>query len=65
MLDKKNNINNFIGIYDGYIPEEACDQAIELFKNTMNLIKLGQDFQVKKVLKIKNKINNYFVFQKY
>jgi len=32
MLDKKNNINNFIGIYDGYIPEEACDQAIELFK---------------------------------
>jgi len=31
MQDKKNSIKDFIGIYDGYIPDEACDQAIELF----------------------------------
>jgi len=30
--EKISNIKNFIGVYDGYIPEEACDQAIELFK---------------------------------
>jgi len=32
MQERKNNIKDFIGVYDGYIPEEACDQAIELFK---------------------------------
>jgi hypothetical protein len=29
---RENKIKDFIGVYDGYIPEEACDQAIELFK---------------------------------
>jgi hypothetical protein len=32
MLERKNNIKDFIGIYDGYIPDGACDEAIELFK---------------------------------
>lgn len=32
MQEKKNNIKDFIGIYDGYIPDEACNTAIELFK---------------------------------
>lgn len=32
MQKRKNNIKNFIGVYDGYIPDEACDHAIELFK---------------------------------
>ena len=31
MQDRKNIIRDFIGVYDGYIPDEACDQAIELF----------------------------------
>ena len=31
MQERKNSIKNFIGIYDGYIPDQACDQAIELF----------------------------------
>lgn len=31
-IQRENKIKDFIGIYDGYIPEEACDQAIELFK---------------------------------
>jgi hypothetical protein len=32
MQERKNSIKDFIGVYDGYIPEEACDHAIELFK---------------------------------
>ena len=32
MKERKSSIKDFIGIYDGYIPDEACDQAIELFK---------------------------------
>ena len=32
MQERENSIKNFIGVYDGYIPEEACDQAVELFK---------------------------------
>jgi len=32
MQERKNSIKDFIGVYDGYIPDEACDQAIELFK---------------------------------
>jgi hypothetical protein len=31
MQERKSSIKDFIGIYDGYIPDEACDQAIELF----------------------------------
>jgi len=30
MQERKSNIKDFIGIYDGYIPDEACDEAIEL-----------------------------------
>ena len=32
MQERKSNIKDFIGVYDGYIPEQACDEAIELFK---------------------------------
>jgi len=32
MQERKSSIKDFIGIYDGYIPDEACDQAVELFK---------------------------------
>jgi hypothetical protein len=31
MQERKSSIKDFIGVYDGYIPDEACDQAIELF----------------------------------
>ena len=34
MQERKSSIKDFIGIYDGYIPDEACDQAIELFKKS-------------------------------
>jgi hypothetical protein len=31
MQERKSNIKDFIGVYDGYIPDQACDEAIELF----------------------------------
>lgn len=40
MIKRENNLKNFIGVYDGYIPEEACDQAIELFKKYDNFNKV-------------------------
>tara|TARA_R110000824_G_scaffold66071_1_gene171716 strand:+ start:4951 stop:5547 length:597 start_codon:yes stop_codon:yes gene_type:complete len=31
MIKKEININNFIGVYDGYITEEECKKAIKIF----------------------------------
>jgi hypothetical protein len=31
MIKKEVNINNFIGVYDGYITEEECKKAIKIF----------------------------------
>ena len=42
--ERKNSIKDFIGIYDGYIPDEACDQAIELFKKYKELNKVFSRF---------------------
>ena len=33
MEDKKMNIDNFIGVFDNYIPKELCDNAIKLFED--------------------------------
>ena len=33
MSERTVNINNFIGIYDGYITEEECNNAIKLYEN--------------------------------
>jgi|TARA_R100001015_G_C4632264_1_gene195598 hypothetical protein len=33
MTERTFNITNFIGVYDGYISEEECDNAIRLFEN--------------------------------
>jgi len=44
MNEKTVNINNFIGVYDNYIPEQECNKAIKLyedqnkFNNTINRI---------------------------
>jgi len=44
MDEKTVNINNFIGVYDNYIPEQECNNAIKLyeeqnkFNNTVNRI---------------------------
>jgi hypothetical protein len=33
MTERTFNITNFIGVYDGYISEKECDNAIRLFEN--------------------------------
>ena len=33
MKEKTVNIDNFIGVYDGYITSQECDKAINLFEN--------------------------------
>ena len=44
MKDRKVNIKDFIGIYDGYIPDEACDEAIELFNKYQEFNKVFSRF---------------------
>jgi len=44
MQKRKSSIKDFIGIYDGYIPDEACDQAIELFKKYQEFNKVFSRF---------------------
>jgi hypothetical protein len=44
MKEKKVNIKDFIGVYDGYIPDEACDEAIELFKKYQEFNKVFSRF---------------------
>jgi hypothetical protein len=44
MQERKSSIKDFIGVYDGYIPEEACDQAIELFNKYQEFNKVFSRF---------------------
>jgi len=39
MNKRKSKIENFIGIYDGYVPETACNDAIKIFKEQEKLKK--------------------------
>ncbi len=54
MKQKTVNIDNFIGVYDNYITEEQCDNAINLyekqdeFKKTLNRIGSEQSSILKK-----------------
>ena len=57
MINKKNNIDNFIGVYDNYITKEECNKAIKLFEtqnkfhHTLNRI----DFENASILQKKDK----------
>ena len=53
MIEKTVNINNFIGTYDGYITQEECNKAIELFdsENKFNKTINRQSFEQTSVLK--------------
>lgn len=44
MQERKSSIKDFIGIYDGYISDEACDHAIELFKKYNEFNKIFSRF---------------------
>ena len=47
-MEKTGNINNFIGIYDGYISDEECKNAIELFDNQDRLQHTFTRLQIEK-----------------
>jgi len=44
MQERKSSIKDFIGIYDGYILDEACDKAIELFNKYQEFNKVFSRF---------------------
>ena len=44
MQERKSSIKDFIGVYDGYIPDEACDQVIELFNKYQEFNKIFSRF---------------------
>ena len=44
MQERKSSIKDFIGVYDGYIPDEACDQTIELFNKYQEFNKVFSRF---------------------
>jgi len=44
MQEKKAQIKDFIGVYDGYIPDQACDEAIELFNKYQEFNKVFSRF---------------------
>jgi len=44
MQERKSSIKDFIGIYDGYISDEACEQAIELFNKYQEFNKVFSRF---------------------
>ena len=37
MTDKKVNINNFIGVYDNFIPPEECKKAIDFYEGRVKI----------------------------
>jgi hypothetical protein len=49
MQERKSSIKDFIGIYDGYIPDEACDQAVKLFKKYQEFNKVFSRFSTEGV----------------
>lgn len=61
MQERKSNIKDFIGVYDGYIPEEACDQAIELFKKYKEFNKVFTRFTSEGVTQDKKNDAHLFV----
>jgi hypothetical protein len=57
MINKKNNIDNFIGVYDNYITKEECNKAIKLFEtqNKFHHTLNRMDFENASILQKKDK----------
>ena len=59
LMNKKNKINNFIGIYDNYIRNEDCDRIIKLY-NEENKFKRTLNRQVFENASVLDKKDNQF-----
>ena len=60
MQERKSSIKDFIGVYDGYIPDEACDQTIELFKRYESFNKTWTRFSSENVTQDKKQDKQLF-----
>ena len=49
IMEKTADINNFIGIYDGYISEEECKKAIDIFDSQEKLRHTFTRLEVEKI----------------
>ena len=57
-MERKINIDNFIGVYDGYILPEECDKVIKLYEAEDKLKKTFSRIGL-----LINKINNILLPQ--
>ena len=48
-MKKTANVKNFIGIYDGYITEEECKNAISIFDSQEKLRNTFSRLQIEKI----------------
>ena len=60
MNNRKKEITNFIGIYDNYIPESACDEVIKFFEEQNNFNKTFSRLQFENAPHNMKKDKQYF-----
>ena len=63
MIERKSSVDNFIGVYDNYITDIDCNQAIDFFKKQNNFNKAisRQEFENSPLLEKKD--DQYFANQ--
>jgi hypothetical protein len=59
-MDKKVNIENFIGVYDNYIMPEECDKAIKFFEDKNKFNKTMSRMQMENSPILKKQDKQYF-----
>ena len=60
MEEKTFNINNFIGVYDNYIPEQECNKAIKLYEDENKFNKTVNRIGFEKASILKKQDQQYF-----
>jgi len=58
-MEKKVNIDNFIGVYDNYITKEECNKAIKLFETQNKFHHTLNRMDFENASTLQKKINNF------
>ncbi len=61
-MNKKANINNFIGVYDNYITEDECNKAIKLYEEQNKFKKTINRMEGEKASILHKKDKQFFAF---
>jgi len=61
-MNKKANINNFIGIYDNYITEDECDKAIKIYEEQNKFKKTISRMEGEKASILQKKDKQFFAY---